>query len=1206
MKKNFKFKNYIFSKNELKNVIYDAFLNYGIRRATLLADEMKGLGFNYATKAGISISVEDLKIPPTKQNLLLNSQREILNSDLAYTRGEITSVERFQKIIDTWNNTSETLKMSLVDFFRKTDPLNSLYLMAFSGARGNLSQVRQLVGMRGLMSSPNGQIMDIPIIHNFREGLTIIDYIMSSYGARKGVVDTSLRTADSGYLTRRLIEVAQDVTIREINCLTTRSICLYKKNNKANFGDKLLGRTSAHDIYVKGILLIKKNEIITNEISTTLVNEKIDLIRINSPLTCESTRSICQKCYGWNLTSGNIVPLGEAVGIIAAQSIGEPGTQLTMRTFHNGGIFTADPRRQIRAKTTGIFSFNANSQLKAIRTMYGTNIHILEKDTECYILDYKNYKSEIKLPSESSIFMKDKSFIKKGDVIAELVEKNRQIKKATKNLLTSQSGEIILAPKSKVIWILEGDVYSFPYKGLYNQFDLENEIKINDTFLYLKLTAKKDGLLTRVQNKISKYVESIKISKCLDLLNWPIFWDNTTQQLIFQISSEEYFTQHALANISAIPRPFCNKPMEKHKTAMGGQILYVDKSFVKYDYNYGREVINQNGKILFIPSEIQVINRSNALLVVENKTQLIQPFSAYPITELYGNRFFTEIDGFVETDEEDQFLYEIQVKPGDFFEYWNLTTRSIKKIKRLNNKIFFRGEIIFDDVLVVYLTLIERKNSQNFYGILLRPIHEFNIAKPKTLLKKNLNLNTSIQFRSISTLKYESSNISNQSIEVIESSIWLRNKKIEPLLKPDLIFLPFSKGKKHKNFYLAIMNEETIDISNLLSKKLNDEEVNISLFSHNFDYIERNTILGFLSIPLQKIGQIILLKKKKQKTLLIKADNFKQFYTESTLLMANKNAIIRLGDMITPKIQAASSGHVISRTPFKIKLHNSTPFFITTNTTIIKKNGDFIKQGELLGIIAFEQIVTGDIIQGLPKVDEILEARMPSISINFFKNFVFIHNDGRILQIDFLANSTQCRKKTYCFGQYFYIGKPERVLSEGSLNPNELLNAYFDYYKQYETNYEASYLSFKNLQVLLIEKVQQVYISQGVTIADKHLEIILKRMTSKVKIVTSGSSYLLLQELIELKQIGYINNVLEKTSKTKATYVPILLGITKASLMADSFISAAGFQETTKILTAAAIEGKIDWLRGLKENVILGRLIPAGSGFTDLFLKKIN
>jgi DNA-directed RNA polymerase subunit beta' len=405
--------------------------------------------------------------------------------------------------------------------------------------------------------------------------------------------------------------------------------------------------------------------------------------------------------------------------------------------------------------------------------------------------------------------------------------------------------------------------------------------------------------------------------------------------------------------------------------------------------------------------------------------------------------------------------------------------------------------------------------------------------------------------------------------------------------------------KNNKKFYLVLMSEENINIWNFLSKKLNNENLKLALSITNFAYVEPETILGFISIIPKKMGQIEKIEKLKRKTLIIKKDNFKQLYTENNLITTDKTRMIRVGDIIGPKLKVTSSGQIISRTPFKLNIHKSTPFFLTPNTKITKKNGDFIKQGELFGIIIFEQIVTGDIIQGLPKVEEILEGRIPKISLNFFKDFAFINNDGRLLKNNFLSTNIESIKKKYCFGQYFYIGKPDKTLTEGSIDPHDLLKSYFNYYNKYENSYEASYLSFKNIQVLLIEKVQQIYQSQGVTIADKHLEIILKRMTSKVKITNSGSSSLLLDELIELKQIGYINKVLDKTSKIKVKYEPILLGITKASLIADSFISAASFQETTKILTTAAIEGKIDWLRGLKENVIIGRLIPAGTGFRN-------
>jgi DNA-directed RNA polymerase subunit beta' len=1075
--------------------------------------------------------------------------------------------------------------------------------MAFSGARGNLSQVRQLVGMRGLMSDPNGQIMDIPIIHNFREGLTITDYIMSAYGARKGVVDTSLRTADSGYLTRRLIDVVQDVTISEKNCLTNRSIYIYTSNNKDNFFYKILGRTSAEDIYADETLIIKKNTAITTELANILVRQKLDSIRINSPLTCESIRSICQNCYGWNLAYGNLIALGEAVGIIAAQSIGEPGTQLTMRTFHNGGIFTADLSRQIRANNTGIFNLNLKSQLKAIRTMYGNNISILEKDTKCFIVNYKNFTATIKLPSESSIFVKDKSFIKKGDLIAELAIKNRQTTRAKKNIITSNSGEIIFAPKSEIIWIVDGDVYYFAYRGLFNLVHLDRKIKKKANFSSIKLKTYHDGILTVRENEFSKYIELIIITKCRSRLFLPLLWAKDSERLVFKISIDEYYTQPKLSTVYEIPFIMGYSTSEDYETETGGYILYPKKSFVHHDSSCGQECIKKNGKILFMPIEIHVIEASNALLAVTNNTQLPEPTSDYPITEIYGNRVFTLRYGFIETNEDKNFVSDVKIKLGIIWEYLNLKRNSIKDIKKLNNKIFFKNEIVFDDVLIEYLTYIESKKSYKFRGFLLWPIQEFNIAKPKGLLKNKSDFDNLIKIKSRSHLRCKAHKIFNQSTKLVESSICIETNQKLYKINPGLIFNIFQNYKKKNEFYFCIMHKQTIDLWTLITKKLNDESVNVSFSTKNFEYVERHAILGFVSVIYQQTGKVTNIKNQPRKTLLIRNDNFKQFYLESTLFKVDKNAMLRLGNIIGPNLNVTCSGQITLKTPFKLTVHQSTPFFITKNTSIIKKNGDFIKKGELLGIIIFEQIVTGDIIKGLPKVEEILEARIPKIPVNFFQDFAFIHNDGRILKINFWSESIKYEKKKYCFGQYSYIGKLDQVLIEGSLNPHDLLNAYFKYYEKYGNNYEASYLSFKNIQVLLIEKVQQVYNSQGVTIADKHLETILKRMTSKVKIVNSGSSSLLVYELIELKQINYINNVLEKTSKITATYEPILLGITKAALIAESFLSAASFQETSKILTAAAIEGKSDWLRGVKENVILGRLIPAGSGFENLIRK---
>ena len=244
--KDYIYQNTLVNKKQLKELLAWSFSKYDSMQASLLADELKYLGFKYATQAGISISIEDLKVPATKNEMLEKANKDILNAEKICLKGKITDVERFQKIIDTWSIASESLKDNVVTYFKTYDPLNSVYIMAFSGARGNLSQVRQLVGMRGLMADPSGEIMCVPIKKNFREGLTITDYLMSGYGARKGIVDTALKTANSGYLTRRLIDIAQDIIIREKDCLTSASFIIDNENKLDN--EQIIGRVLSKSV----------------------------------------------------------------------------------------------------------------------------------------------------------------------------------------------------------------------------------------------------------------------------------------------------------------------------------------------------------------------------------------------------------------------------------------------------------------------------------------------------------------------------------------------------------------------------------------------------------------------------------------------------------------------------------------------------------------------------------------------------------------------------------------------------------------------------------------------------------------------------------------------------------------------------------------------------------------------------------------------
>nr|QIZ74327.1 RNA polymerase beta'' subunit [Uronema sp. FACHB-2429] len=434
------FWNVSFNKGTLKNFVSWCFVNYGQRKTIKILEKLQLIGFGYATKAGVSISIDDLQIPPAKSLLLAESDGDIEDGFLNYQKSRLTGLERFQRIIETWHNTSESLKDEMIKNFRKIDILNPVFMMAFSGARGNVSQVRQLVSMRGLMSDPQGKILSFPIISNFREGLTLTEYVISCYGARKGVVDTALRTANAGYLTRRLVDVAQHVIVLKFDCGTKKGFYLteMKKFNKTLYPlrQRLLGRVLAANIYkrnsVNNDLANSDKEIIgfRNEEISAILAEKIakvtNKVFIRSPLTCQTPRLVCQLCYGWSLSEGYLVAIGEAVGVIAAQSIGEPGTQLTMRTFHTGGVFSGEMFDQLIAPYDGFVSYSNSIPGTLIRTTQGKIAFLTKIEGELSICEKKNDEfmssasQSFKLPAYTVLFVRNNETIIKDQLIAEL------------------------------------------------------------------------------------------------------------------------------------------------------------------------------------------------------------------------------------------------------------------------------------------------------------------------------------------------------------------------------------------------------------------------------------------------------------------------------------------------------------------------------------------------------------------------------------------------------------------------------------------------------------------------------------------------------------------------------------------------------------------------------------------------------------------
>ena len=525
------FRNKIVTKKYLTEILFWSFRNYGMARACFLADNIKKLGFQYATQAGISINIEDLKVPTLKTEFIDKANLEMQKADIDLSGGKITEVERYQQLTDNWNMTSEKLKDQVVNYLKNCDPLNPIYLMSSSGARGNLSQVRQLVGMRGLMAGPTGDIIDIPITKNFREGLSITDYMISAYGARKGLVDTALKTADAGYLTRRLIDVAQDILIRQTDCYTNQGIFLFKLNDRkgkiVELKDRLLGRILAKDIidFKSHEIIGKRNQQVNFLLIKKIEKHKLFKVLVRSPLTCELSRSICKNCYGWNLSNGKLVDLGESIGIIAAQSIGEPGTQLTMRTFHTGGIFKAEANYQVFSKVSGQVFFPKNLKTFPIRTAQGKNALSLEFSSNIEVVNFKNQVSNIFLNKDTILFVKNKEFIKKDQIIASLPETLQSFEKRGKKVLYSKiSGEIFLnntlnnfkqndskISSNGLIWVLAGNIFNLPFytKITKNQ---SSTLSISNSIASTKFISYKSGRIniSFTKNK-SKQNEEYKI-----------------------------------------------------------------------------------------------------------------------------------------------------------------------------------------------------------------------------------------------------------------------------------------------------------------------------------------------------------------------------------------------------------------------------------------------------------------------------------------------------------------------------------------------------------------------------------------------------------------------------------------------------------------------------------------------------------------------
>nr|YP_010304567.1 RNA polymerase beta'' subunit [Hyacinthus orientalis]ULM62655.1 RNA polymerase beta'' subunit [Hyacinthus orientalis]ULM62742.1 RNA polymerase beta'' subunit [Hyacinthus orientalis]ULM62828.1 RNA polymerase beta'' subunit [Hyacinthus orientalis] len=1314
------FHNKVIDGTAMKLLISRLIDHFGMAYTSHILDQVKTLGFQQATATSISLGIDDLLTIPSKGWLVQDAEQQSFILEKHHHYGNVHAVEKLRQSIEIWYATSEYLRQEMNPNFRMTDPSNPVHLMSFSGARGNASQVHQLVGMRGLMSDPQGQMIDLPIQSNLREGLSLTEYIISCYGARKGVVDTAVRTSDAGYLTRRLVEVVQHIIVRRTDCGTIRGISMSPRSGVTEtiFVQTLIGRVLADDIYTGIRCIATRNQDIGIGLANRFITFRTQPIYIRTPFTCRNTSWICQLCYGRSPTHGDLVELGEAVGIIAGQSIGEPGTQLTLRTFHTGGVFTGGTAEHVRAPSNGKIKFN-EYLVHPTRTRHGHPAFLCSIDLYVTI-ESRDIIHNVNIPPKSLILVQNDQYVESEQVIAEIRAGASTFhfkEKVRKHIYSESQGEmhwstdvyhapeytysnVHLLPKTSHLWILAGS----PCRSSIVSFSLHKD-----------------------QDQMN--VHSFSVDE-IDISDLSITNDRVRHKLLEPSGKKD----REILDYSRLDRIISNG----HSNFMYPSILQENSDFLakrrrkrfliplQYDQEREKELIPSFGISIEIP--INGILRRNSILAYFDDPRYRRKSSG--ITK-YGT---VEVDSIVKKEDlierraakefspkyqmkVDRFFFipeEVHILPGsssimvrnnsiigiDTQLALNTNTRSrvgglvrveIKK-KSIELKIFY-GDIHFPgetDKISRHSGILippgtEKKNSNESkklknwiyvqriaptkkkYFVLVRPVVTYEIADGINLTKlftqDLLQEKDNVQLRVVNYILYGNGKsirgIYHTSIQLVRTCLVLnwdqeKNGSIEEVHASfvevranDLIFdfirielIKFTisyTGKRYDTagsglipdngtninpFYskakIPLVTQHQGTIGTLLNRNKECRSL-IILSSVNcfrvgpFNGSKYNNVakgsnpvtpirdlLGPLGTIVPKIvnfySSYYLITHNKillNKYWLFAIHNFKQIFQvlevlKYCLIDENRSiynpgpcnniilnpfrlnwcflhhnyceetsTIINIGQFICENIclfkyrpHIKKSGQILIVHIDSLIIRSAKPYLATPGATVHGHYGETLSEGDTLVTFIYEKSRSGDITQGLPKVEQILEVRsIGSISMNLERRVEgWNEHIPRILGIPW----------------GFLIGAE---------------------------------LTIAQSRISLVNKIQKVYRSQGVQIHNRHIEIVVRQVTSKVLVSEDGMSNVFLPgELIVLLRAERAGRALDEA----ICYRAILLGITRASLNTQSFISEASFQETARVLAKAALRGRIDWLKGLKENVVLGGIIPVGTGFKKL------
>nr|YP_010419786.1 RNA polymerase beta'' subunit [Leucosyke puya]USG53486.1 RNA polymerase beta'' subunit [Leucosyke puya] len=1321
------FHNKVIDGTAIKRLISRLIDHFGMAYTSHILDQVKTLGFRQATATSISLGIDDLLTIPSKGWLVQDAEQQSLILEKHHYYGNVHAVEKLRQSIEIWYATSEYLRQEMNPNFRMTDPFNPVYMMSFSGARGNASQVHQLVGMRGLMSDPQGQMIDLPIQSNLREGLSLTEYIISCYGARKGVVDTAVRTSDAGYLTRRLVEVVQHIVVCRTDCGTIHGISVSSRNgimSERIFIQTLIGRVLVDDIYIGSRCIAVRNQDIGIGLVNRFITFQTQPISIRTPLTCKSTSWICRLCYGRSPTHGDLVELGEAVGIIAGQSIGEPGTQLTLRTFHTGGVFTGGTAEHVRAPSNGKIKFN-EYLVHPIRTRHGYPAFL------CYIDLYVTIESEdiihnVTIPPKSFILVQNDQYVESEQVIAEIragTYTSNFKERVRKHIYSDSEGEmhwstdvyhapdftysnVHLLPKTNHLWILSGGSYrssAVPFsihkdqdqmnlyflsskgKSIFFSFSV-NTVKNDqgkDNFVTSGLSAKKESSIP----DYSEFTRIIDRGNC-NLIFPSILHKNSDLVLLakrrinrfiipFQWIQEREKEQRPPYSISIeIPingifrinsiLAYFDDPQYRRKGsgitkygAIGLHSILKKEDLIEYGEvkelkpKYQTKV----DRFFFIPEEVHILPESSIVMVRNN--------SIIGVDTRIALNTRSRVSGLVRVEKKKKKI-ELKIFSGDIH-----FPVEMDKIFRHSGILIPRGRVkkkfkeskkLKNWIYVQWLTPTKKK-----YFVLVRPVIIYEIADginletffPQDLLqeKENLKLRvlnyilygngkpiwgisgTSIQLvRTCLVLTWEQDNKNSSTEEAHASFVevsttgLIRDFLRINLVKSHISYIrkrndPLGSGlisdnrSDHTNPFYSMYSTERIQqsfrqnqgtIHTFLNRSKESQSLIILSSSNCFqtgpltdvkhyngikESIKKNSriptrnFLGPLGTACQIANFYYLVKTHNQisVTKYLQPDTLKKTFQVlkyylmdetgriynsnpcSNVLLnpfnlnwyflhhnycEKKSTIITLGQFFCENVCIAKhgphlkSGQVIIVEIDSVVIRSAKSYLITPGATVQGHYGEILFDGDTLVTFIYEKSRSGDITQGLPKVEQVLEVRsIDSISMNLDKRVEgWNEHITRILGIPW----------------GFFIGAELTIVQS---------------------------------HISLVNKIQKVYRSQGVQIHNRHIEIIVRQITSKVLVSDDGMSNVFLPgELIGLLRVKRTGRALEES----ICYRAILLGITKASLNTQSFISEASFQETARVLAKAALRGRTDWLKGLKENVVLGGMIPVGTGFKGL------